>query len=30
MKHSAVVVIFLLVAAFSVGIVTAVTAGEPF
>jgi hypothetical protein len=30
MKHSAVVVILLLVAAFSGGIVTAVTAGEPF
>ena len=30
MKHSAVVVIFQLVAVFSVGIVTAVTAGEPF
>jgi hypothetical protein len=30
MKHSAVVVIILLVAAFSVGIVAAVTAGEPF
>jgi hypothetical protein len=30
MKHSAVVVILLLVAALSVGIAAAVTAGEPF